>query len=77
MAPEGSPLAALAQQGAEPVNFVVAQRSIGNPRGEPSIGNRSNDQAKRAQSEAASSVSGNRRLAGNDARRWITKNRHL
>jgi hypothetical protein len=39
MAPEGSPLIALAQQGAEVVNVVVAQRSVGNPQGEPSIGN--------------------------------------
>jgi hypothetical protein len=35
---EGSPLVALAQQGAEAVNYVIAQRSINNPR-EPSIGN--------------------------------------
>jgi hypothetical protein len=39
MAPKGSPLIALAQQGAEVVNVVVAQRSAGNPRGEPSIDN--------------------------------------
>jgi hypothetical protein len=37
--PEGSPLVALAQQGVEMVNIVVAQRSADNPRGEPSIGN--------------------------------------
>jgi hypothetical protein len=39
MAPEDSPLVALAQQGVKAVNFVVAQRSVGNPRGEPSVGN--------------------------------------
>jgi hypothetical protein len=47
MAPEGSPLVALAQQGAEVVNVVIAQRSINNPQGEPSVSNRSNDQEKR------------------------------
>jgi hypothetical protein len=59
---EGSPLVALAQQGTKTVNFIVAQRSTGNPQEEPSEGNRSNDRAKRAQSEAAASVSGNRCL---------------
>jgi hypothetical protein len=39
MAPEGSPLVALAQQGAELANLVVAEKSVGNPRREPSIGN--------------------------------------
>jgi hypothetical protein len=48
MAHEGSPIVALAQQRAEAMNYVIAQRSADNPRGEPSIGNRSNDQAKRA-----------------------------
>jgi hypothetical protein len=48
MTPEGSPLVALAQQGAEAVNYVIAQQSAGNPQGEPSIGNRSNDWAKRS-----------------------------
>jgi hypothetical protein len=47
MAPEGSPLVALAQQGAEVVNVVIAQRSTNNPQGEPSVSNRSNDQEKR------------------------------
>jgi hypothetical protein len=72
MTPECSPLIALAQQGAEVANVVVAQRSAGNPRGEPFISNRSNDQGKRAQSEAATSTSGNRRLADNDAQWRIT-----
>jgi hypothetical protein len=39
MALEGSTLVALAQQVAEVVNVIVEQRSIGNPRGEPSVGN--------------------------------------
>jgi hypothetical protein len=39
IAPEGSPLIALAQQGAEVANVIIAQRSVGNPRGEPSVGN--------------------------------------
>jgi hypothetical protein len=56
MAPEGSSDVALAQQGAEVVNIVVAQRTAGNPREEPSIGIRSNDRGKRARSEAASST---------------------
>jgi hypothetical protein len=77
MAPEGSPLIALAQQGAEAVNYVTVQQSVDNPRGEPFVGNRSNDRAKRARSEAAASISANRRLADNNARRWITQNRHL
>jgi hypothetical protein len=76
MAPEGSPLVALAQQGAEVTNFVVAQRLAGNPRGEPSVSNRSNDRVKRARSETTSSASGNHRLANNDVRWWITQNYH-
>jgi hypothetical protein len=76
MAPEGSPLVALAQQGAEVTNFVIAQRLAGNPRGEPSVSNRSNDRVKRARSETTSSASGNHRLANNDVRWWITQNYH-
>jgi hypothetical protein len=45
MAPEGSPLVALAQQGAEAANYVIAERSASNRRGEPSVDNRSNGQA--------------------------------
>jgi hypothetical protein len=74
MTPECSNLIALTQQGAKAANYVIAQRSTGNPRGEPSIGSRSNDRAKRTQSEATSSASGNRHLADNDARRRITQN---
>jgi hypothetical protein len=54
MAPKDSPLVALDQQGLEVVNVVVAQLSGDNLRGEPSVGNRSNDQGKSARSEAAS-----------------------
>jgi hypothetical protein len=39
MAPEGSPLVALAQQGAEVANLTIAEKSANNPRREPSIGN--------------------------------------
>jgi hypothetical protein len=77
MAPEDSPLIALARQGVDAVNFVVAQRSTDNPRGEPSVDNQSNDRAKRVRSEAISLASGNRHLADNDACQWITQNRHL
>jgi hypothetical protein len=66
----------LAQQGAEAANHViVVERSASNHRGEPSINNRSDSRAKCARSEATSSASGNRHLADNDARRWITQNR--
>jgi hypothetical protein len=75
MAPDGSLLALLAQQGAEATNLVVAEKSIGVPRREPSGGH--NDRARRARSEVASSFSPNRRLAGNDARRRITQNRNV
>jgi hypothetical protein len=46
MTPDGSPLALLAQQGAEAVNLVVAEKSAGVPRGEPFVGR--NDWAGRA-----------------------------
>jgi hypothetical protein len=65
MAPDGSPLALLAQQGAEAANLVVAEKSTGIPRREPSGGH--NDRARCARSEVASSFSPNRRLAGNNA----------
>jgi hypothetical protein len=67
MALEGSPLVALAQQGAEAANYVIAQRSADNPRGELSVGNRSNDQV----------ASGNHHLAVNDTHWWITQNCQL
>jgi hypothetical protein len=75
MAPDGSPLALLAQQGAEAANLVIAEKSTGVPQREPSGGH--NDRARRARSEVASSFSPNRRLAGNDARRRITQNRNV
>jgi hypothetical protein len=37
MVPYGSPIAVLAQQGAEVVNLVVVEKSAGVPRREPSI----------------------------------------
>jgi hypothetical protein len=66
MTPDGSPLVLLAQQGAEAVNLVVTEKSIGVPQREPSGGH--NDRARRVRSEVASSFSPNRCLAGNDAR---------
>jgi hypothetical protein len=73
MAPDGSPLALLAQQGAEVVNLVVAEKSASGLRREPSAGH--NDRARRARSEAASSTSPNQHLAENDACRCIMQNR--
>jgi hypothetical protein len=70
MTPYGSPLALLAQQGAEAVNLVVAEKSASGPRRELSAGH--NDRARRARSEVASSASLNRHLAKNDAHRCIT-----
>jgi hypothetical protein len=61
-----APDALLAQQGAEAANLIVAEKSTGVPRREPSGGH--NDRVRRARSEVASSFSPNRRLAGNDAR---------
>jgi hypothetical protein len=69
MAPDGSPLALLAQQGAEAVNLMVAEKSAGVPRGEPSIG--CNDRAGRAQSEVASSASPRQHRSKRDACRRI------
>jgi hypothetical protein len=65
MAPDGSPLALLAQQGAEAANLVVAEKSTGVPRREPSGGH--NDRVRHVRSEVASSFNPNRRLAENDA----------
>jgi hypothetical protein len=77
MSPEGSPFFTPAQQGAEVVNIITAQWPAGNPRGEPSVGNLSDDREKRAQSEAVASASGNHRLADNDVWWRITQNRYL
>jgi hypothetical protein len=57
MTPDGSPLALLVQQGAEAANLVVAEKSTGVPRREPSGGH--NDRARRARSEVVSSFSPN------------------
>jgi hypothetical protein len=51
MTPEGSPLIALAKQGAEAADLIIAERSAGNPQRELSVGN---DRARRAQSEVTS-----------------------
>jgi hypothetical protein len=76
MVTHDSTLITLAQHGAEAVGQIIAtEPSAGNHRGEPFVGNRSIDRAKCARSEEASLASGNRRLADNDARRWITQNR--
>jgi hypothetical protein len=73
MAPDGSPLAVLAQQGVEAANLVIVEKSASVHQREPSVGN--NDRARRAWSEAASSTSPNRRLTEHNARRHITQNR--
>jgi hypothetical protein len=65
MAPDGSPLALLAQQRAKAANLAVAEKSTGLPRKEP-FGDH-NNRARRARSEVVSSFSPNWRLAGNDA----------
>jgi hypothetical protein len=72
MTPEGPPLVTLAQQGAKAANLIVVKRSADNPRREPYVGNRSNDRARRARSEASSLASVNHHLANNGARRQIT-----
>jgi hypothetical protein len=72
MAPDGSPLALLAQQGAEAANLVAVEKSVGVPREEPSVGR--NDRARRAQSEATSSASPRRHLSEHDVCRRITQN---
>jgi hypothetical protein len=74
MAPDGSRLALLAQQGAEAVNLVVAEKSAGIPRGELFAGH--NGRAGHARSEAASSASPKRHLSEHNARRCITQNRN-
>jgi hypothetical protein len=71
MAPDGSPLAVLDQQGAEAANLIIAEKSASVPWREPSVSD--NDRARRARSEAASSTSPNRRLSKHDARWRITQ----
>jgi hypothetical protein len=77
MQPEGSPLVALAQQRAEAANIIIVEKSVGNPRREPSVGNQSNNRPRRARSEAASLASGNHPLADNDVQHRITQNRNM
>jgi hypothetical protein len=72
MVPDGSPLAILAQRGAEAANLVIVDKSDDIPWREHSVGD--NDQARCAQSEAASSASPDRRLSEHDARWCITQN---
>jgi hypothetical protein len=74
LAPDGSPFAHLAQQGAEAANLVLAEKSGSVPRGEPSAGR--NNRARHAQSEAASSANANLHRSEHDARRHITQNRN-
>jgi hypothetical protein len=73
MAPDGSTLALLAQQGAKMANLIVVEKSADVPRREPSISG--NDRARRARSEAVSSTSPNRHLSEHDTRWRITQNR--
>jgi hypothetical protein len=73
MSPDGSPLALLAQQGAEEANLIIAEKSANGLQREPSAGH--NDRARRARSDAASSASPNRHLPENDERRRIMQNR--
>jgi hypothetical protein len=72
MSPDGSPLALLAQQGAEVANLIVAEKSASGPQREPFAGH--NDRARCVRSEAASSASPNQYLAENNARQRITQN---
>jgi hypothetical protein len=76
MVPQDFPLVALTQQGAKAVGQInAAELSVGNHRGEPSVSNRSENQAKHAQSKQSSLASGNRHLAEGDAHQRITQNR--
>jgi hypothetical protein len=73
MARDGSPLAVLAQQGAEAANLIITEKSSSVPRREPSVSD--NDRARHARSEVASSASPNHRLSEHDARWRITQSR--
>jgi hypothetical protein len=75
MALDGSSLALLAQQRAEAANHVVAEKSAGVPREEPSVG--CNDRVGRARSEAASSASSRQYLSEHDACHCITQDRNV
>jgi hypothetical protein len=73
MAPDDSPLAVLAQQGAKAANLVITEKPTSVPLREPSASN--NDQARCARSEVVSSASPNHRPSEHDARQRITYNR--
>jgi hypothetical protein len=73
IAPDGSPLAVLAQQGVEVANLTVAEKSVGVPRRKPSISD--NNRARRARSETGSSASPNHCLSEHDARQHINQSR--
>jgi hypothetical protein len=81
MTPDGSPLAVLAQQGAEVANLIITEKLADVPQREPSVGG--NDQARHARSEAAPSASPNRRAVReygrerDDLRNVIEDRRHL
>jgi hypothetical protein len=63
MAPDGSPLVVLAQQGVEVANLIIAEKLAGN------------DWVRCVRSEAASSTSPNHRLSEHDAQWRITQSR--
>jgi hypothetical protein len=73
MAPDGSPIAVLAQQGAEAANLIVVEKSVDVLWREPSVSD--NDRARLARSEATSTTSPNCRRTEQDARRRITQSR--
>jgi hypothetical protein len=75
VAPDGSPLALLAQQRAKAVNLIVAEKSASVPRREPFVGR--NDRVWRARSEAASSASPRRHLSEHNAHCRITQNHNV
>jgi hypothetical protein len=52
MAPDGSPIAVLAQQGVEVANLIIVEKSVDVLWREPSVGD--NDRARLARSEATS-----------------------
>jgi hypothetical protein len=64
MAPDGSPLAILAQQRAEAANFIITKKLAGVPWREPSVSG--NDRVSHVRSEAVSSACSNRRLSEHD-----------
>jgi hypothetical protein len=76
LAPQDSPLVALAQQRAEAVvQIAAAKPSMANRCGEPPVGNRSDDRANHARSEEASSASGDKCLVDGHGCRQIIQNR--